>query len=93
LAPRGLVVAVPPLQDQALIQKRLDSEIELGVFKDSTRQELLDIVYRLKREQAIDSVILGCTELPLILGQDELGLPFLNTAAIHVAAIVDYCRR
>lgn len=93
LAPKGLVVAVPPPQDQALIQKRLDSEIELGVFKDSTRQELLEIVSRLKREQAIDSVILGCTELPLILGQDELGLPFLNTAAIHVTAIVDYCRR
>lgn len=91
-APKGMEVVAPPPQAQALIQKRLDTEIELGVFKDSTRRELLEIVSRMKRKQAIDSVILGCTELPLILGHDELGMPFLNTAAIHVAAIVDYCR-
>ncbi|MCB2193110.1 MAG: amino acid racemase [Deltaproteobacteria bacterium] len=91
-APRGMEVAVPPPQDQEVIQKRLDTEIELGIFKDSTRDELLNIVSRMKRKQGIDSVILGCTELPLILGRDELGLPFLNTSAIHVAAIVDYCR-
>lgn len=91
-APQGMEVAVPPAPDQELIQKRLDTEIELGIFKDSTREELLQIVSRMKRKQGIDSVILGCTELPLLLGQDELGLPFLNTAAIHVAAIVAYCR-
>ncbi|MBU2470368.1 MAG: amino acid racemase [Proteobacteria bacterium] len=92
-APRDMEVVAPPQEDQALIQQRLDTEIELGVFKDSTRRELLGIAARLKDERAIDSVILGCTELPLILDRDELGLPFLNTAAIHVAAIVDYCRR
>ncbi|MFH2127744.1 MAG: amino acid racemase [Pseudomonadota bacterium] len=91
-APRGMEVQVPPPEDRELIQKRLDTEIELGIFKDSTREELLKIVSRMKRKQGIDSVILGCTELPLILGRDELGLPFLNTAAIHVVAIVDYCR-
>lgn len=91
-APKGIEVVAPPPRAQTLIQKRLDTEIELGVFKDSTRRELLEVVSRMKRKQAIDSVILGCTELPLILGHDELGMPFLNTAAIHVAAIVDYCR-
>jgi len=91
--PSGLEVAVPLPEDQELIQRRLDQEIELGIIKESTHQELLGIVARLKGAAAIDSVILGCTELPLILDRDELGLTFLNTAAIHVDAIVDYCRR
>lgn len=91
-APQGLEVAVPAPREQAFIQQRLDTEIERGIFSEATRRELLEIVARMKREQAIDSVILGCTELPLILDRDELGLPFLNTSAIHVAAIVDYCR-
>ncbi len=91
-APSGLEVPVPPAEDQALIQRRLDEEIELGIIKDSTRRELLDIVARLKQAKGIDSVILGCTELPLILDRDELGLAFLNTAAIHVDAIVAHCR-
>lgn len=90
--PEGMAVAVPLPEERELIQKRLDTEIEMGIFKDATRGELLRIVSRMRREQGIDSVILGCTELPLILGGDELGLPFLNTAAIHVAAIVEYCR-
>ena len=39
----------------------------------------------------IDGVILGCTELPLILKQDDTGIPFLNTTALHVDAICKYC--
>ena len=40
---------------------------------------------------SIDALILGCTELPLILNKDEFGIPFLNTTAIHAKSIVDYC--
>lgn len=92
-APQGMTVLTPGEEDQELIQQRLMTEIELGIFKDSTRQELLDIVRRLQQAQGIDSVILGCTELPLILDRDQFGLPFLNTTAVHVQAIVDYCRK
>ena len=42
-------------------------------------------------KEAIDSLILGCTELPLILDKDEYGIPFLNTTAIHTDSIVEYC--
>jgi aspartate racemase len=41
----------------------------------------------------IDGVILGCTELPLILERSAFGIPFLNTNAIHVESIVDYMRQ
>jgi len=69
----------------------LFSEIELGIFKDSTREELLAIAKRMVEENGIDSLILGCTELPLILTDSKFGIPFLNTTAIHCESIVTHC--
>ena len=87
----GISVVVPEEEDQQYIQKKLFSEIELGIFKDSTRKDLLSIVKRMIDKEAIDSLILGCTELPLILDKDKYGIPFLNTTAIHTDSIVEYC--
>lgn len=97
LAPAGLEVVVPDPAEQELIHRRLMTEIELGVFRDSTRAELLAVADRLVREREADAVILGCTELPLILERDvyDVGgaarpVPFLNTTAIHVADLVAF---
>lgn len=85
---RGMQMVVPPAEDQALIHRKLFTEIELGIFKDETRDQLLGIVERMIRRDGIDALVLGCTELPLILTKDEFGIPFLNTTAVHVDAIV-----
>ena len=85
---RGMQMVVPPAEDQALIHSKLFSEIELGIFKDETRDQLLGVVERMIRRDGIDALVLGCTELPLILTKDEFGIPFLNTTAVHVDAIV-----
>ena len=90
-AEHNLDVVVPDEDDQRLIHHRIFSEIELGVIKDSTRSELLSVVQKMIHGKRIDSVILGCTELPLILDRDYFGIPFLNTTAIHVEGIVAYC--
>ncbi len=88
---QGISVVLPDKKDQELIHNRLFSEIELGIIKDSTREELLSVVKRMIDRHSIDSLILGCTELPLILTGDEYGIPFLNTTAIHAESIVKYC--
>jgi aspartate racemase len=87
----GMSVIVPTETEQELIHHRLFSEIELGIFKDSTRTELLDIAERMVDQDGIDSLILGCTELPLILTHEEFGIPFLNTTDIHCKSIIDCC--
>jgi aspartate racemase len=92
-AARGMSVVVPDAESQQLIQQRLFAEIELGIIKDSTREELLTIAGQMIDRDGIEGLILGCTELPLILTQGTYcGIPFLNTTAIHVASIVEYCR-
>ena len=72
-------------------RKFLISEIELGILKESTREELFAIAKRMVYENGIDSLILGCTELPLILTEDRYGIPFLNSSAIHCESIIKYC--
>jgi aspartate racemase len=88
---KGMAVVVPGKEERRVIQEKLLSEIELGIFKDSTRNDLLAIVKRMREHDEIEALILGCTELPLILQKDEFGIPFLNTTAIHVESIVNYC--
>ena len=88
---KGMSLVVPEERDRKLIQDRLFSEIELGIIKDSTRQELLSVVARMIERHSIDSIVLGCTELPLILDRSDYAVPFLNTTAIHAQAIARYC--
>ena len=92
-ARESISVAVPSNEEQDFIQEKLVQEIELGIFRDETRKELLTIISRMKERDGIDSVILGCTELPLILQQNQSELPFLNTSAVHVEAICKYCQQ
>lgn len=87
----GISIIVPMKDEQQFIHNKIISEIALGIIKNSTRQELLSVVKRMIDEDSIDGLILGCTELPLILEKDEYGIPFLNTTAIHIDSIVDYC--
>ncbi|BDV41824.1 racemase [Geotalea uraniireducens] len=89
----GIAVVVPDPAEQEYIHTKLMTEIELGIVRDETRCGLLAIIDRLQREERVDGIVLGCTELPLILDDGvDAGLPFLNTTAVHVAGIVRYCR-
>ncbi len=87
----GISIIIPTKDEQQFIHNKIISEIALGIIKNSTRQELLSVVKRMIGEDSIDGLILGCTELPLILEKDEYGIPFLKTTAIHIDSIVDYC--
>lgn len=88
----GLEVVVPDEKDRDIINEKLFSEIELGIFKEETKMLLINIVERMMDKHRIDSLILGCTEFPLILTEPEyMGIPFLNTTQIHVDTIAEMC--
>ncbi len=90
---QGLPVLVPDEEDRKIINYKLFSEIELGIFRDDTRNLLVEKIGKMVEKDHIDSLILGCTEFPLILTEKSYaGIPMLNTTAIHVDAIVKECR-
>lgn len=80
---------VPNETEMRYIQRKLFSEIERGVFLDETRDGLLRIVRRLVSDESIDGVVLGCTEIPLILMKSAYGILFLNTTEIHVQRVFE----
>lgn len=85
----GLALLVPSATDQDFIHEKYLGELLNNIFLPETRQGLLAIVDRMKNVEGIDAVILGGTELPLLLNQPEHnGIPFLDTTRIHVQRIV-----
>jgi len=86
----GINLVVPNEAEQAYIHEKYIGELLKNVFADETRAGLLAIIDRLRERDAVEAVILGGTELPLILrGAEGKGVTFLDTTKIHVEKIVD----
>jgi len=85
-------VLVPNNEDQEYIHNKLMMEIVYGILKDETRDGFLSIIQSMKEKKQIEGIILGCTEFPLLLKNNAFGIPFLNTTAIHIDSIVNYCK-
>ena len=88
----NIEIAVPGIDEIEIINRLIFNELEKGIFKDETRASLLGIVNRMIDNYHIDSLILGCTEFPLLFTDSGyLGIPFLNTSQIHIEEIVKRC--
>lgn len=80
----GLTLVVPDVGKQSYIHAKYMTELVNGVIVPKTRERLLAIVDHLKQQQRIEGLILGGTELPLILRDaGDRGIPFLDTTQIH----------
>ncbi len=87
---RGLAIVVPNAEEQTFIDAKYFGELFVGIILDETRAALLEIVEAMKQRDALDGLILGGTELSLILREPTAaGLPVLDTTQIHVDAAVD----
>ncbi len=85
----GIALVAPAPDEHEIVHDIYMSELVNGVFRPESRARLLSVVSRLRTERGIDGVILGGTELPLLLREPEHeGIPFLDTTRIHVEEIV-----
>ena len=87
----GIRIVVPTREEQDYINDKISSELIFNNILEETRVGLLKIAARMIQDEGIQALILGCTELPLILTHDALGIRFLNTTRIHALAAVSYC--
>lgn len=85
----GITVITPNLEEQIYVHERYVQELVNGIILPETLRSLLDIVGTMKQRDQIEGLILGGTELPLILKDGGHGIPFLNTTRIHVNAALD----
>ncbi|WP_295230578.1 amino acid racemase [uncultured Chryseobacterium sp.] len=86
----GLEVLVPEDQEtRDYIQYTVKEELGAGVVRPETKQKYLKIVADLEKQGA-ECLILGCTEIPMLLSQEDFELPVFDSTKIHSEAIVDY---
>lgn len=89
--PQGIELVLPELRDQDYIHQKYMEEWVNGVFDPAVRDRLLEIVAALKQREGIQGLILGGTELPLILTDaGDTRIPFLDTSKIHADALVEH---
>ena len=82
----GVAMVTPDLAEQDEIDRIVFDELVVGVHRDESKERLLEIM----GGYPVDGVILGCTELPLIIGERDTRLAVLDTVDIHVEAALDY---
>lgn len=86
---QGITLVVPTAEEQEYIHTRYLTELVQGIFLPETRERLLTIVTRMKEQEGIQGLILGGTELSLILQEETYqGVTFLDTTKIHVEQAV-----
>lgn len=89
LEPAGIELAIPDEPDREYVNRKYLDELFLGTFLDETRQGLVQVIQRMVERDAIEAVILGGTELPLLLRDEgEASVPLIDTAKIHAQAAV-----
>jgi aspartate racemase len=88
LGEAGVRVVLPDEDDRGFVDHTIYNELALGQVSSKTRQRYLDICGRHIDEDGVDAVVLGCTEIPLVITSDDLSVDVLDTTRIHVAAIL-----
>jgi len=85
----GIDCVTPDLREITWIHERYIGQMLRGDFREETRDGVIGIILRLGNEERIDGVILGGTELTMLLSASSVGgVPALDTTALHVSAIV-----
>ena len=85
----GIDVVVPDEEGMTLVHDVIYKELCLGVIRDSSRDVYKKIIKKMAGEGA-QGVVLGCTEIPLLISQGDCDIPLFDTTAIHTEAAVDF---
>src|SRR5258706_10441487 len=89
LSAKGIETIIPPDDDRGFIHYTIFEELGRSVLKGSSKQRFLTIIEGLVGQGA-EGIILGCTEIPLLIQQADLSVPVFDTTRIHAAAAVEF---
>lgn len=88
-AEAGMELVTPSVDDRRYVAGKISKELEFGILREDTRVGLASVVRRIRDAEGIQAVVLGCTELPLILNDGVTCVPCLDTISIHVTALIE----
>ena len=85
----GLEVIIPDAEERKQVNEIIFSELVMGIIKDSSKKKYLRIIENLKKRGA-QGIVLGCTEIPLLIKQDDVDIPVFSTTEIHAKKAVEF---
>ena len=85
---QGILVVTPKEEDMRYIGNKIETELEVGKVLNETRERLCGIAKGLALESGAGAVVLGCTELPMILNGSLLQIPCLDVCRIHIETLI-----
>lgn len=86
----GISAITPSEEDIALIHSFIFPKLENGIVDPDDKAKMIAAAERYISEQRADCVVLGCTEIPLMIKEGDLTVPTVNTAAVHIDAIAEF---
>ncbi|WP_430409058.1 aspartate/glutamate racemase family protein [Kordia sp.] len=92
LASFGIKTLIPNDEDRDEIHRVIYDELSKGELKPSSKQAYLDAIERMQQAGA-EGIILGCTEIPLLIKQEDVAIPVFDTTTIHATKAMDLALR
>ncbi len=89
LSRSGVETLIPEFEDRKFIHSSILDEMAKDIFKKETKQKYLEIINKLI-SQGVEGIVLGCTEIPILIKQEDCSVPLFDTTLIHASAIVNY---
>jgi aspartate racemase len=86
---KGIELLVPDTTEREFINNTIINELLAGKFRNKSKEGFIDIIKRLERFGA-EGIIMGCTEIPLLISQEDTNIPLFNTLIIHAQATVNF---
>lgn len=86
----GIEVVIPNEEEQDIIHDVIYKELCLGVCNRNSRDKYIKIIKRLEEEHECQGVILGCTEIAMLIKQGYVDIPIYDTTTLHVLDAIDY---
>ena len=89
LAAGGITAIVPDASGQDDVNRTIYEELVRGRIEEASRNRFVEIIESL-REEGAEGVILGCTEIPLLISESDSSIPLFNTTIIHAEKALEY---
>ena len=86
---KEIEIVTPTAKEMEYINEKISTELELGVVKEETLKSFQNIIERMKADSGIEAVVLGCTELSLLLNDEVSPVPCLDTMKIHIETLIE----
>ncbi len=86
---KGIDVMIPEIDDRQIVHDVIYNELIVGNINDSSKKQYIDIIHKMA-EKGAQGVILGCTEIPLLIKDKDVSIEVFDTTYIHSKAAVDY---